>query len=146
MSPATAKVALATTPDDLRRCFPVMHQLRPHLDEARFMELVAQIMRVDDFHLAYVEDGGAVTAVAGFRFMEMLFSNGRVLYVDDLVTDSTLRSRGYGAQLMDWLADRARANGCVALTLDSGVQRFDAHRFYFSQRMHISSYHFSLSL
>ena len=78
--------------------------------------------------------------------MEMLFSNGRVLYVDDLVSDASMRSRGYGHQLMEWLRERARANGCVALTLDSGVQRFDAHRFYFTERMHISGYHFSQEL
>ncbi|MGZ5001726.1 MAG: GNAT family N-acetyltransferase, partial [Chthoniobacterales bacterium] len=30
--------------------------------------------------------------------------------------------------------------------LDSGVQRFDAHRFYLMKRMKISSHHFSLEL
>ncbi|MGZ5023946.1 MAG: GNAT family N-acetyltransferase, partial [Chthoniobacterales bacterium] len=32
------------------------------------------------------------------------------------------------------------------LTLDSGVQRFDAHRFYLMKRMKISSHHFVLDL
>jgi len=34
----------------------------------------------------------------------------------------------------------------VQLHLDSGVQRFSAHRFYLSKRMEISSHHFSLKL
>jgi hypothetical protein len=32
------------------------------------------------------------------------------------------------------------------LHLDSGVRRFDAHRFYLNKRMNISSHHFSMVL
>jgi hypothetical protein len=32
------------------------------------------------------------------------------------------------------------------LDLDSGVTRFDAHRFYLRERMHIQSHHFALAL
>jgi GNAT superfamily N-acetyltransferase len=84
-------------------------------------------------------------AVAGFRLVEML-AWGRSLYVDDLVTDSAERSKGYGESLMRWLIDCARATGCEELHLDSGVQRFDAHRFYLAQRMKISSHHFAIDL
>ena len=42
----------------------------------------------------------SVLAVAGFRALENL-SAGRVLYVDDLVTDEARRSAGHGAQLLD---------------------------------------------
>jgi thiol:disulfide interchange protein DsbD len=37
------------------------------------------------------------------------------------------RSRGHGKAMIDWLAGQARAHGCKALLLDSGVQRFAAH-------------------
>ena len=68
------------------------------------------------------------------------------MYVDDLVTDAEARSRGYGDALFDWLVNYARTQGCTRLDLDSGVQRFAAHRFYFRKRMHISFYHFALEL
>ena len=42
--------------------------------------------------------------------------------------------------------EQARARGCENFELDSGVQRFDAHRFYFMKRMKISAYHFTISL
>jgi GNAT superfamily N-acetyltransferase len=64
--------------------------------------------------------------------------------VDDLVTRDSDRSRGFGGELLDWLIKQARKNGCESLELDSGVQRFDAHRFYFTKRMSISSYHFRI--
>ncbi|MDI9546398.1 MAG: GNAT family N-acetyltransferase [Chloroflexota bacterium] len=136
-------IALAETDQVVARCHPVMVQLRPHLADVN--EFVAQVKRqfAEGFRLAYVEDGDAVVAAAGFRVQEML-AHGRLLYVDDLVSDAALRSHGYGAALMAWLVAYAREQGCVSLQLDSGVQRYDAHRFYFSQRMHIASYHFAL--
>lgn len=137
-------ILLAETDADIARCFPVMQQLRPHLVAADFVARVRRMQR-ESFHLALVEDEGAVRAVAGYRFQDKLFS-GKNLYVDDLVTDSTQRSRGHGRALLAWLIAQARAHGCDNFELDSGVQRFEAHRFYFRERMHISSYHFVLPL
>lgn len=137
-------IAIARSDADIARCFPVMSQLRPHLVEADFVTRVRR-MQAEGFHLAALAADGSVRAVAGYRYHEKLFS-GRTLYVDDLVSDSTHRSRGHGAKLLAWLADQARAHDCDLLELDSGVQRFDAHRFYFRERMSISSYHFSRPL
>lgn len=137
-------IALAASDADIHRCFAVMVQLRPHLVAAEFVAQVRR-MQADGYRLAFLEADGAVRAVAGYRTYEKLFS-GKNLYVDDLVTDTTQRSRGHGASLLRWLADEARRLGCVQLELDSGVQRFEAHRFYFRERMHISSYHFVVGL
>ena len=97
------------------------------------------------YRLAFVVEGSAVRAVAGFRPGESL-AWGRYLYVDDLVTDAATRSRGYGAALLDWLVNRARASGFGQLHLDSGVRRFDAHGFYLRKGMEITSHHFALVL
>lgn len=137
-------IRAAETDADIARCFPVIHQLRPHLVAADFVAQVRR-MQTEGFHLALLEADGVVRAVAGYRFYEKLFS-GRNLYVDDLVTDGTQRSRGHGRALLAWLRAAALARGCVQLELDSGVQRAEAHRFYFRERMKISAYHFVTDL
>jgi GNAT superfamily N-acetyltransferase len=140
-----ARIGIAETPQELRRCFPVMRELRTQItDEESFIERVLRQQK-QGYQLAFLESEGDVRAVAGYRFLESLFS-GKNLYVDDLVTRDADRSRGFGAQLLDWLIEQARANDCESLELDSGVQRFEAHRFYFSKRMSISSYHFRVKL
>ena len=122
-----------------------MRELRPHHDdEHAFARQVQRQMR-EGFRLVYLESGGEIRAAAGFRIQEMLFS-GRTLYVDDLVTREADRSQGFGGELFDWLVEEARREDCKAFTLDSGVQRHDAHRFYFRERMHISSHHFTKRL
>ena len=119
-----------------------MHHLRPHLVAEEFVPRVRR-MHGNGFHLAFLEEDGIVRAVAGYRYLDMLFA-GMTLYVDDLVTDPEHRSTGHGAALLIWLKEQAKQHGCEKLTLDSGVQREAAHRFYFRERMTIVGYHFSV--
>lgn len=142
--PAVLHIQIAETDGELLRCFAVLAQLRPHLLVDEFVPRV-RAMEAEGFHLAFAADDGEVRAVAGYRYMDLLFS-GRTLYVDDLVTDAVRRSRGHGAAMLGWLREQARAAGCTTLTLDSGVQRTEAHRFYFRERMSIQGFHFSLPL
>jgi GNAT superfamily N-acetyltransferase len=130
-----------STDDQIANCFPVMNQLRPHLDLAAFTAAVAR-MQKQGYQLAGLFDPD-IRAVAGYRFFEML-AMGSVLYVDDLVTAANHRSKGYGRQLLDWLLAEARRQGCAYLELDSGVKRLDAHRFYERHGMQKAAFHFSV--
>ena len=138
------QVRIAGTDAEIRACYPVMAELRPHVTATEFVDRVRR-QSVQGYSIAFVEDAGEIQAVAGFRLMEKL-SSGLHVYVDDLVTRAAARSHGHGRVLLEWLLAHARAQGCQALELDSGVQRFDAHRFYFRERLSIKSYHFALAL
>ena len=138
------EVREASSDAEVAATFGVMRQLRPHLDEKGYIERVSR-MREGGYKLAAVFEGEKVSCVAGFRIVEFL-AHGRFLYVDDLVTDEGARSTGSGKRMLDWLTAEARNAGCEKLQLDSGVGRHAAHRFYFREGMHISSYHFSKSL
>jgi GNAT superfamily N-acetyltransferase len=142
---SSSRIAIAETPDEIARVHPVMMELRPHHDEVQAFVTRVELQMREGFRLAYLEDAGEVRAAAGYRVLEMLFS-GRTFYIDDLVTRATDRSRGYGGQIFDWCVAEARRLDCNMLTLDSGVQRFDAHRFYLMKRMRIGSHHFDLQL
>ena len=131
----------ATSDEEIRSLFPVMVQLRPNYDEASFVDRV-QLQQRGGYRLVALYDDGQVAAAAGYRIGDNL-AWGRYLYVDDLVTDGARRSAGYGGALLDWLRRVGREQGCDELHLDSGVQRFDAHRFYLTQRMKITSHHFA---
>jgi GNAT superfamily N-acetyltransferase len=137
-------ITIAATDQDILRCFPVIRQLRPLLVQAEF---VARIRRQCEtgYRLALLEEEGEVLAVAGFRILENL-SGGRVLYVDDLVTDEPRRSMGCGRRFLEWLTERARAEGCAKVDLDSGTHRTEAHRFYLANGMSIVAHHFRIDL
>jgi GNAT superfamily N-acetyltransferase len=66
--------------------------------------------------------------------------------VDDLITDEARRSSGVGRALLGYLEQKARAAGFDNLTLDSGTQRLQAHKFYFREGMAVTSFHFMKKL
>ena len=137
-------VRLAKNDEEILNCFDVMAELRPHIKREDFVARVRRQQQESGYQIAYASVGD-VKAVAGFRVSECL-AWGKFLYVDDLVSHSQERSHGYGGILFDWLVAYAREAGCHEFHLDSGVQRFDAHRFYLRKRMAIEAHHFGLKL
>jgi GNAT superfamily N-acetyltransferase len=115
-------------------------QLRPHLAGnyvARMREVIAA-----GAEMAVVHVDGNVLGVAVYRMVERTFS-GREMYCDDLVTDQTRRSTGVGHALMEHMRSLCAKRRADAFTLDSGVQRDQAHKFYFREGMTITSFHFT---
>lgn len=138
-------IHLAETDGDILATSEVMRQLRPQVEGDRYLARIRELMAGDGYHLAALTEGGEVRAVAGYRIMDMLYC-GRLLYVDDFVTDERVRSRGYGAQLLDWLKAEGRRLGCTEIQLISRVTREGAHRFYFRGGMGIECFHFRAKL
>lgn len=134
----------ARTVSEIRACYRVMHQLRPHLVEDAFIEQV-QRQLIAGYHLVYITENEEVKACAGFRFLEFL-AWGRVLYIDDLITDTNARKKGYGSKLLSSLIDEAKSAHCDQIHLDSGYQRHDAHRLYLNHGFKLNSHHFALEL
>lgn len=137
-------IQLVESDSQILACFPILAQLRPHLKQEHFLEQVKRQQR-NGYQLTCLEQDNRVVAVAGFCISECL-AWGPFLYVYDLVVDEAVRSKGHGQSLFAWLVEFAKLHDCSELQLDSGVQRFDAHRFYLQQRMNIASHHFSLHL
>ncbi|MDY7105313.1 MAG: GNAT family N-acetyltransferase [Actinomycetota bacterium] len=131
------------TPDDPRLSgdvLPVLRELRPHLTADSLRTIYAD-GHPQGLRFLAAFDATACVGVAGWRIVHNT-SAGRKLYVDDLVTDPGRRSSGVGRALLAELEARARTAGCSCIDLDSGVQRADAHRFYFRERMDIAGFHF----
>jgi GNAT superfamily N-acetyltransferase len=134
----------ATTDEDISKCFRVMKELRPHLVENDFVPLV-KTMLTEGYRLAFIEENNTAVAAIGFRYLQLLY-NGKQYYIDDLTTLPESRGKGYGGQLLDYVAALAKKEGFDAVTLDSGHQRFEAHRLYLNKGYKIAAHHFSKTL
>jgi GNAT superfamily N-acetyltransferase len=108
--------------------FRVLVQLRDHIDEDRFRQIYRD-GHAEGLRFTGAFEGSRCVAVAGWRIVNTTFAIKK-LTVDDLVTDAAARSKGYGHALIEYLVRVARKADCTLLDLDSGVQRFEAHRFY----------------
>ena len=135
----------AESDEQIASTFDVMQQLRPQLERDSYVSRIRQLAASDGLRLVALADDGDVRAVASYRIMDMLYC-GRLLYVDDLVCDENRRSRGYGAALMAYLKEQAKAQGCSEVQLISRTTREHAHRFYFREGFGIECFHFRARL
>lgn len=137
------QITIANTDDDITACYRVLHQLRPKLNESTFVDDVRRLQTKGYVLASLRDDDDVVRCVAGYRYYEM-FATGVTLYVDDLVTDAEHRSSGHGKAMLDWLIEESVRNGCNFLTLDSGLKRLDAHRFYRKHGLQDMALHFAI--
>jgi GNAT superfamily N-acetyltransferase len=115
--------------EEILKAFPVMNQLRTHLDEKAYLDLVTEAKEKDMYRLFALYDQGEIVAVTGFKPMITLYY-GRFVWVCDLVTDKDKRSNGYGEKLLSYVHEWAEENGYANVALSSGLKRNEAHRFY----------------
>ena len=115
--------------NEILEAFPVMKQLRTHLDEETYLDLVLEAKEKDRYKMFALTDGKVIVAVTGFKPMITLYY-GRFVWVCDLVTDKNKRSKGYGEKLLTYVHEWAKENNYESVALSSGLQRTDAHRFY----------------
>lgn len=117
------------TKEEILEGFSVMKHLRTHLDEQSFLELVLEAKQKEGYQLVALYDHNKMVAITGFMPMITLYY-GRFIWVCDLVTLPEERSKGYGEKLLTYVHQYAVENGYNIVSLSSGLQRVDAHRFY----------------
>ena len=138
------EIKIAQTKEDFLKCFRVMQALRPHLTPEILLELLA-LMKAENYTLLYIEENNEAISACGFRYLTTLF-DGRYIYIDDLSTLPEARGKGHAGMLFDFVVEKAKTEGLKAVHLDSGHQRYDAHRLYLNKNMKIVYHHFRLEL
>ena len=135
----------AVSDEQIAATFDVMRQLRPNIEKASYVPLIRDLMASDNLKLLALTDDNVVRAVASYRIMNMIYC-GRLLYIDDLVTDERVRSKGYGSKILARLRAEAEALECSEIQLISRTIREQAHRFYFREGFGIECFQFRMRL
>lgn len=125
--PGTVRELTAET--DIQEAFPVLRELRSHL-EPEEMEALYEQMHEEGYRLfGRYDTAGDLVAVAGVT-LGTNFYLGRHVFVHDLVTTEARRSEGHGKVLLTYIHAWAADRDCDTVELESGLWREEAHRFY----------------
>ncbi|ELZ09186.1 MULTISPECIES: GNAT family N-acetyltransferase [Natrialba] len=125
---AKTKVHELETEAEWLGAFPVMSQLRTHLNEDSYLDYLRE-MTDDGYRLFAVSVDDEIVSLAGVGIQVNMYY-GRHVWVYELVTDADHRSKGHGMKLLSFIEDWAEERNCELVALSSGLQREDAHRFY----------------
>lgn len=108
--------------------FAIMKELRTNLNQSTYLDFL-QSMRKEGYKLFALYYDEQIVALTGI-IMQTNFYFGKHVFVHDLVTKSSERSKGYGEELLTHIHHYAKDNGCGIVALESGLSRVDAHKFY----------------
>ncbi|MDD2292452.1 MAG: GNAT family N-acetyltransferase [Aliarcobacter sp.] len=132
------------TEEEIKYCYEIMHQIREDLSKNEFLLAISEQIK-NGYQVVYVIENNQIICVAGFTISHKL-ALGKYLYIEDFVTDKSVKFFEAGKALFDFIKIYAKQQKCNSIHLDSLIQREEAHKFYLSQNMHIDSHHFSLKI
>jgi GNAT superfamily N-acetyltransferase len=123
------RLFVVRTKADLERCYPIMKELRPHLSFEEYISIYDQSHASDGYEIIALENNGKLLAVMGYRFLSD-YVRGKHVYIDDLVSTESERSKGLGAELLKFAEDVAAKEGCNSLRLCTGIENDRGVKFY----------------
>ena len=123
------KLFVARERSELEKCFPVMKELRPHLNLSDFLLIYDEAHRHDGFEIVAIEENNQILAVMGYRIL-FDYVRGKHIYIDDLVSSERVRSKGLGAELLQYAEGVAREINCTTLRLCTGIENIRGVKFY----------------
>ena len=92
--------------------------------------MYADVLADEDSFAFFLMDGDTYHGFCHGAYFNTFWLSGMTCYVSSIITNADERGKGYGVKLMDHAKELAKARGCKALVLDSGMPRKQAHRFY----------------
>ena len=121
-------------PPDVPRVLELYRQLHPDdavPEDGSDLAPLQEIFASDWLTLYLVEDAGQVLGTAYLNVIPNLTRGARpYAVIENVVTDESVRGRGYGKVLMAAVLEAAWAQGCYKAMLQTGSRRAATHAFY----------------
>ena len=126
---------------DINSIIPLVQELTENkftdsVLENRFSEMITQ-----NYECAVVYITDKLIGVCGLWYCTRHYS-GKSVELDHVFIDEKYRNQGLGKQFMDWIDEYVKEKGCESIELNTYVQNYPSHKFYYNQGFEILGYHF----
>ncbi len=126
---------------DILRVVPLVEKLNDFkvpkaVLEARFLEMATQ-----NYECAVVFDTTKIIGVCGLWFCTRHYV-GKTVEVDHVYIEELYRGKGVGKQFFKWIYDYVKRKNCNTVELNTYVNNFASHKFYYNEGFEILGYHF----
>ena len=102
----------------------------------RILEMAQQ-----NYECLGVYEADALIGTCGLWFQTRHYA-GRSIEVDHVIIEDSYRNLGVGKMLMEFVYDYARKRSCNWVELNTYVNNFPSHKFYYNQGFVAKGYHF----
>lgn len=116
----------------------IMNQQKVPMDllTARFQEMLSQ-----SYEAFAIYDGDQLIGCFGLWSMTRHYC-GRSIEPDHVYIEEAYRSKGIGAQLFQWIETYGKEKGVTTVELNTYIENFPSHKFYYNQGFIARGYHF----
>lgn len=135
----------ALIPDEsLHTILPFIMLLNPKSDETTMLARLEE-MRTQAYVCVGAYDGDRLIGVSGLWIMTKFYV-GKHIEPDNVIIHPDYRGQGIGEQMLAWIFEYGRSQGCIASELNCYVANKKGVRFWIKQGYDIIGYHFQRSL
>ncbi|WP_298760832.1 GNAT family N-acetyltransferase [uncultured Psychroserpens sp.] len=111
-------------------------KLSEALLKERFAEMVTQ-----NYECAVIYDNEQLVGVSGLWFCTRHYV-GKTVEIDHVYIEDDYRGKGLGKQFLNWIYAYVKTKGCTTVELNTYVQNYPSHKFYYNEGFEILGYHF----
>ena len=127
--------------ENFDQIIPLVYELNDakvseELLKSRFNEMKSQ-----NYECAGVFYGEHLIGVTGLWFCTRHYT-GKSVELDHVYIEPEHRGNGLGKQFMAWIDIYVKERGCNSLELNTYVQNYPSHKFYYNEGYEIWGYHF----
>ncbi|WP_040278406.1 GNAT family N-acetyltransferase [Psychroserpens damuponensis] len=128
-------------PSRINEIIPLVQELTSFkvseaLLKERFAEMVTQ-----NYECAVVFDDHKIIGVCGMWFCTRHYI-GKTVEIDHVYIDEEYRNKGLGKAFLNWIYGYVQSKGCNSAELNTYVQNYASHKFYYNEGFEILGYHF----
>jgi hypothetical protein len=126
---------------DINSIIPLVQKLNNYeqsdsILKERFAEMITQ-----NYECASIFDGEKLIGISGMWFSTRHYS-GKSVEVDHVYIDDSYRGKGLGKQFFKWIYNYVKKKGVKSVELNTYVQNYPSHKFYYNEGFEILGYHF----
>lgn len=127
--------------EDIEKVVPLVFKLnnsRISVDvlKQRFLEMTNQ-----NYECACIFEDDKIIGVTGLWYCTRHYA-GKSVEVDHVYIDDGYRGKNLGKQFFKWIYEYTKAKGCETIELNTYVQNYPSHKFYYNEGFEILGYHF----
>ncbi|WP_452221706.1 GNAT family N-acetyltransferase [Lacinutrix salivirga] len=108
--------------------------------DAVLKERITQ-MSTENYECAGVFEDEKLIGICGMWFQTRHYA-GKSMEVDHVYIEEEYQGKGLGKQFFQWIYDYAKHKGCQTSELNTYVQNYPSHKFYYNEGYEILGYHF----
>ncbi len=128
--------------EDMAKLYDILRHMYSNLSYEDYLIMLNEMVNKGYAMMGVFISDGSCIACLGYWIGYRLYS-GKFIQIDNLLVTEQYRNKKAGNILVSRIKEIAKENNCNRIILDSYVENFSAHKFFYREGFVIRGYHFN---